>query len=99
MIRYVTFRKKPKDLLALTGLARREFDELLPRFEQALPKPPKRRKRRQRAPGVGRTPALPTAADKLLFIRWSKCRTLYVNANVPNVCSRRIIPNGNSTTR
>jgi hypothetical protein len=68
MIRSVTFRKKPKDLLALTGLARREFDELLPIFEQALPKPPKRRKRRQRAPGGGRTPALPTAADKLLFI-------------------------------
>jgi len=45
MIRYVTFRKKPKDLLALTGLARREFDELLPTFEQALPKPPKRRQR------------------------------------------------------
>lgn len=68
MIRYVTLRKKPKDLLALTGLARREFDELLPAFEQALPKPRKRRQRRQRAPGGGRKPALPTAADKLLFV-------------------------------
>ena len=68
MIRYATLKKEPKDLLALTGLARREFDELLPVFEQALPKPHKRRQRRQRAPGGGRKPILPTAADKLLFI-------------------------------
>src|SRR3990172_2835765 len=68
MIRYATLKKKSKDLLALTGLARREFDELLLVFEQALPKPRKRRKRRQRAPGGGRKPALPTVADKLLFI-------------------------------
>jgi hypothetical protein len=68
MIRYITLKKKPKDLLALTGLARREFDELLAVFEQALPKPWKRRKRRQRALGGGRKPALPTVADKLLFV-------------------------------
>jgi hypothetical protein len=69
MLRYATLRKKPKDLLALTGLARREFDELLPVFEQALAQPRRpRRKRRQRARGGGRKPALPTAADKLLFI-------------------------------
>lgn len=68
MIRYATLKKKPKDLLALSGLARREFDELLPVFEQAMPKPSKRRARRQRAPGGGRKPALPTGADKLLFI-------------------------------
>jgi|SRR3989338_1295339 len=68
MIRYATLRKKSKDLLVLTGLSRREFDELLPVFEQSLPQPRTRRKRRQRAPGGGRKPALPTAADKLLFI-------------------------------
>jgi hypothetical protein len=68
MIRYTTLKKRPKDLLALTGLAWREFEELLPVFEQALPKPRKRRTRRQRAPGGGRKPALPTVADKLLFI-------------------------------
>ena len=68
MIRYSTLRKKPKDLLALTGLSRREVDELLPVFAQSLPPPGKRRKRRQRAPGGGRKPALPTAADKLVFI-------------------------------
>jgi DDE superfamily endonuclease len=68
MIRYATLKQKPKDLLALTGLTRREFAELLPVFEQALMKPDQRRKRRRRAPGAGRKPALPTAADKLLFI-------------------------------
>jgi hypothetical protein len=58
-------------LLALTGLARREFDELLPVFAQTLqaaeaqahPVP----RRRQRAPGGGRKPSLRTAEDKLLF--------------------------------
>ena len=68
MVRYATLRKKPKDLLALTGLARREFEELLPAFEQVLPKPAPRRRRRKRALGGGRKPSLPTAADKLLFI-------------------------------
>ena len=68
MISYADLRKKPKDFLALTGLARREFDELLPAFEQVLPAPRKRRRRRQRAEGGGRKPALPSAADKLFFI-------------------------------
>lgn len=72
MLTYETLQKKPKTLLALTGLARREFDELLPAFAQALtgaeeqakPKP----KKRLRAPGAGRKPGLRTAEDKLLFI-------------------------------
>jgi hypothetical protein len=72
VLTYETLKKKPKELLALTGLARREFDELLPAFAQALtaaeaqakPKPKKRR----RAPGGGRKPGLRTAEDKLLFI-------------------------------
>jgi hypothetical protein len=68
VLTYETLKKKPKELLALTGLARREFDELLPVFELALPQPRKRRQRRQRAPGGGRKPALATIADKLLFI-------------------------------
>ena len=68
MLRYAALRKKPRDLLALTGLARREFEELLPVFERALPQPAQRRKRRQRAPGGGRKPSLPTVADKLLFV-------------------------------
>lgn len=72
MLTYAKLKTKPKELLALTGLARREFDEVLPAFAQALaaaearakPKP----KQRQRAPGGGRKPGLRTVEDKLLFI-------------------------------
>jgi hypothetical protein len=72
VLTYETLKKKPKKLLALTGLARREFDELRPAFAQTLtaaeerakPKP----KKRQRAPGGGRKPGLRSAEDKLLFI-------------------------------
>ena len=71
MLSYETLKTKPKDLLALTGLARREFEELLPMFahalqvaeEQTRPAP----RQRQRAPGGGRKPSLRTAEDKLLF--------------------------------
>jgi len=72
VLTYETLKQKPKELLALTGLARREFDELLPAFAKALaaaeararPKP----KKRQRAPGGGRKPGLRTVEDKLLFV-------------------------------
>jgi hypothetical protein len=72
VLTYTELQKKPKKLLALTGLARREFDELLPVFTKALaeaemPAPPKPKKR-QRAPGGGRKPGLGTVEDKLLFI-------------------------------
>lgn len=71
MLTYESLQTKPKELLALTGLARREFEELLPAFARALqaaeeharPKPRKRR----RAPGAGRKPSLQTVEDKLLF--------------------------------
>ena len=71
MLNYETLQTKPKELLALTGLARREFEELLPAFARALrvteeqtrPKP----RKRQRAPGGGRKPSLQTVEDKLLF--------------------------------
>lgn len=65
MLTYATLKRKPKELLALTGLARREFDELLPAFAQALTaaeaasKP--KRKKRQRAVGGGRKPGLGSA--------------------------------------
>jgi DDE superfamily endonuclease len=72
MLTYTELQKKPQKLLAMTGLARREFEELLPVFTQVLaeaetqakPKP----KRRQRAPGGGRKPGLGPVEDKLLFI-------------------------------
>ncbi len=71
MLNYETLRTKPKELLALTGLARREFEELLSVFATVLQATedqvrPKARKR-QRAPGGGRKPSLQTAEDKLLF--------------------------------
>ena len=72
MLTYAEVQKQPTKLLALTGLARREFAELLPVFTRALaeaetalkPKP----KKRQRAPGGGRKPGLGPVEDKLLFI-------------------------------
>lgn len=72
MLTYETLKKNPKKLLSLTGLARREFDELLPAFAQALQvaeaaRRPKAKKRR-RAPGAGRKPKLWAVADKLLFV-------------------------------
>ena len=72
MLTYAKLKRQPKRLLALTGLARRDFDELLPVFSKVLaeaqasnqPKP----KKRQRAPGGGRKPSLGPVEDKLLFI-------------------------------
>lgn len=72
MLTYETLKKKPKDLLALTGLARRECEKLLPVFEKALraaeAKPKPATQKRQRAPGAGRKPGWQTGADKLLFV-------------------------------
>ena len=72
MLTYETLKKKPKELVALTGLARREFEELLPIFAKALTAAeaavkPKAKKRR-RAAGAGRKPGLRTVADQLLFV-------------------------------
>jgi hypothetical protein len=71
MLTYETLKTTPKEFVALTGLARREFEELLPAFAQVLraaeeqvrPAP----RKRQRAPGGGRKPSLPSVEDKLLF--------------------------------
>ena len=48
MLTYKTGKKKPKELLALTGLARREFDKLLPVFAQALAEAARKPKRKKR---------------------------------------------------
>jgi Helix-turn-helix of DDE superfamily endonuclease/DDE superfamily endonuclease len=72
VLTYETLKKQPKELLALTGLARREVEALLPVFESALraaeEKTAPKAKKRQRAPGAGRKPALATVEDKLLFV-------------------------------
>jgi hypothetical protein len=69
---YETLKKKPKELLALTGLARREVERLLPAFESALraaeAKAAPKAKKRRRAPGAGRKPGLARVEDKLLFV-------------------------------
>jgi len=71
MLTYETLKTKPQELLALTGLARREFEELLPVFVQALHAAERQarptQRNRQRASGGGRKPSLRTAEDKLLF--------------------------------
>ena len=72
MLTYEKLKRNPEKLLALAGLARREFDEVLPVFAKALAEAEARTepksKKRQRAPGGGRKPGLRTVADKLLFI-------------------------------
>ena len=71
MLTYETLKKKPKELVARTGLARRECEELLPIFAKVLraaeAKAKPVRQERQRAPGAGRKPGLQTVGDKLLF--------------------------------
>lgn len=69
MLRYETLKKRPKRLLALTGLARREFEEVLPAFDRAYTaRYPAPKKKRRRAAGGGRKAILRTLEDKLLFI-------------------------------
>ena len=69
MLRYETLKRQPKRLLALTGLARREFEELVSVFGRAYAgRYPMARKKRKRAVGGGRKATLRTLEDKLLFI-------------------------------
>jgi hypothetical protein len=72
VLTYEELKKKPTELLALTGLARREVEALLPAFAKALraseAKTTARVKKRRRAPGAGRKPGLATVEDKLLFV-------------------------------
>lgn len=71
MLQRILTHKSPSTLYALTGLKRQEFDELLVCFEAAYRQQEARHwksKVRHRKPGGGRKGALPTAAEKLLFI-------------------------------
>jgi len=69
MLRYENLTRRPLQLLALTGLARREFEDLLPAFDQAYRAHyPIVKKKRQCAAGGGRKAPLPTREDQLLFI-------------------------------
>ncbi len=72
MLTYETLKKKPKELVALTGLARREFGESLPAFAKALTAAEEavkaKAEKRRRAAGAGRKPSLQTVGVKLLFV-------------------------------
>jgi len=71
MLQRILTTKSSSTLAALTGLRRSEFEQLLVAFTQAYGQSAGRRRtppRRQRALGGGRKGALPTPAEKLLFI-------------------------------
>jgi hypothetical protein len=73
MMNYNTLSSRPRPFLALTGLTRAEFQDLLAAFEKAYEHsyPTDRTasgQPRKRWPGGGRHSALPSGADKLLFV-------------------------------
>ncbi len=68
---YAQLKDKPKKLLALTGLTRGEFDDLLTAFNtvsQPTPTVTQQGRPRQRRAGGGRKATLRTNEDRLLFI-------------------------------
>jgi hypothetical protein len=73
MITYEKVRQQANVFQYLTGLSMKGFEELLPAFEQAYQRMQDDRDQqrsggRQRQRGGGRKGALPSRADKLLFI-------------------------------
>src|SRR5689334_18852382 len=73
MLTYLTLKDRPREFLAATSLTPEEFAQLLPPFTAAYAQryPPtltSAGRPRQRRPGAGVHGALPTIADKLLFI-------------------------------
>jgi len=71
MLQRILTHKSPATLYALTGLKRQEFNDLLGAFETAYRQQEEKHwksKVRHRQPGGGRKGAIPTAAEKLLFI-------------------------------
>lgn len=73
MLDYTQLKRERRKFLALTGLTRREFQALLPAFEQAYQKryPPEKtwaKRKRKRRIGGGRPGVLKPVEQKLLFI-------------------------------
>jgi len=73
MLNYENLKKKPRELLAATGLTHEEIEILLPNFESAYEKLypsglTYNQKARRRAVGGGLQSKLSRIADKLLFI-------------------------------
>lgn len=74
MLQRILSTKSSSTLAALTGLRRREFEQLLLAFTRAYQQSEERRQAqhpRRRDPGGGRKGAIPTPAEKLLFILFS----------------------------
>jgi hypothetical protein len=73
MMTHTELQKDRRKFLSLTGLTPREFQQLLPAFEQASEQSYREDQThagqpRQRFPGGGRKGALPTPQQKLLFL-------------------------------
>src|SRR3954470_24843015 len=73
MLNFQTIRTRPRVFQQLTGLTLAAFETLLADFECAYEDDRQQRDRqrptpRQRRPGGGRKAALPTLADKLVFL-------------------------------
>src|SRR5262245_41993294 len=73
MLTYTSLHEWPREFLAATSLTLEEFALLLPAFAAAYahrypPTLTQTGQPRRRQPGAGVKGALPTAADKLLFI-------------------------------
>lgn len=71
MLQRILTTQSSSTLAAITGLSRKEFDQFLVSFTRAYQQSEAARRaeqQRRREPGGGRRGALPTPADKLLFI-------------------------------
>jgi hypothetical protein len=73
MLRFHMLTNKPHVVRQLTGLSLQAFVNLLPTFAEVetVLQEQQRTTPRQRKPGGGRKPRLPTVADRLLFILFS----------------------------
>lgn len=70
-ISYEELKRKPRVLQSLTGLSRKEFEELLVSFSQAwfeFVEETFKRQERKRAYGGGRKAKLASVEEKLLFV-------------------------------
>ena len=73
MLAYEQLKKKPRKLLALTGLTVKEFETIMPAFERAYVRAypvdkTRAGKQRKRKAGGGRKGTLPSIEQKLLFV-------------------------------
>lgn len=87
MINYYNSTRSERQLKSLTGLGKKQFEELLPAFSESETEISdetykKNRTKRSRRPGGGRKGQLPNAENKLFFI-------LFYLKNYPTLISLR----------